>query len=146
MIYYLFTTYFVNSHKRSPGSIRILNYLTSPVPGQLFRITNHQIKNIYGSTTLVLMKNGTWPSTIMLGLMRRKASMTTLPLTDWMGSTTTATARSDSASKLCWVLMSTPNTHTPCEKQCWGSMTFWCRSESVSVTKMDPDPTPFYVQ
>ena len=48
------------------------------------------------------------PSTIMLGLMSLKASMTTFPLTDWMGSTTTATARSDSASKLCWVLMSTP--------------------------------------
>ena len=30
-----------------------------------------------------------------------KASMTTLPLTDWMGSTTTATARWFNASKLC---------------------------------------------
>ena len=30
--------------------------------------------------------------TIMLGLMSLKASMTTLPFTDWMGSTTTATA------------------------------------------------------
>lgn len=30
-----------------------------------------------------------------------KASMTTLPFTDWMGSTTTATALWFSASKLC---------------------------------------------
>ena len=32
---------------------------------------------------------------------RLNASMTTLPFTDWMGSTTTATARWFSASKLC---------------------------------------------
>ena len=37
----------------------------------------------------------------------------TLPLTLWMGSTTTATARSDSASKLCCVLMSTPDNQQP---------------------------------
>ncbi len=51
MIYYLIT-YFVNSRKRSPGSIRILNYLTSPDPDPLFGVTNPQFKNIYGSTTL----------------------------------------------------------------------------------------------
>ena len=33
--------------------------------------------------------------------MRRKASMTTFPLTLWIGSITTATARADRASKLC---------------------------------------------
>lgn len=33
------------------------------------------------------------------GLMRRKASMTTLPLTDWMGSITTATDREFKDSK-----------------------------------------------
>ena len=39
--------------------------------------------------------------TIMFGLMSLKASMTTLPFTDWMGSTTTATAlKSDSVSML----------------------------------------------
>lgn len=37
----------------------------------------------------------------------------TFPLTLWMGSTTTATARSDSASKLCCVLMSTPDNQQP---------------------------------
>lgn len=37
----------------------------------------------------------------------------TFPLTLWMGSTTTATARSDSASKLCCVLMSTPDSQQP---------------------------------
>jgi hypothetical protein len=104
MIINLFTTYFVNGHKKAQS-------VSDADP--LFRITDPQFKNIYGFTTLVLlMKIDTWPRTIMLGLMRRKASMTTLPLTDWMGSTTTATARSDSASKLCWVFMSTPNTHT----------------------------------
>ncbi len=37
----------------------------------------------------------------------------TFPLTLWMGSTTTATARSDRASKLCCVLMSTPDNQQP---------------------------------
>ena len=37
----------------------------------------------------------------------------TLPLTLCMGSTTTATALSDSASKLCWVLISTPDSQQP---------------------------------
>lgn len=39
--------------------------------------------------------------------------MTTLPLTDWMGSTTTATARGVSCSKLCCVLMSTDESQQP---------------------------------
>jgi hypothetical protein len=45
--------------------------------------------------------------------MRRKASMTTLPLTDWMGSTTTATERELRDSKDCWVLMSTEESQQP---------------------------------
>jgi hypothetical protein len=36
---------------------------------------------------------GSVPGATVWGWMRRKASMTTLPLTDWMGSTTTATER-----------------------------------------------------
>ena len=40
-------------------------------------------------------------------------SIFTFPLTLWMGSTTTATARSDRASKLCCVLMSTPDNQQP---------------------------------
>ena len=39
--------------------------------------------------------------------------MTTLPLTDWMGSMTTATARGVSCSKDCWVLMSTEESQQP---------------------------------
>jgi len=39
--------------------------------------------------------------------------MTTLPLTDWMGSMTSATARLLSCSKLCCVLMSTPESQQP---------------------------------
>jgi hypothetical protein len=39
--------------------------------------------------------------TIICGLMSRKASMTTLPLTDWMGSMTMETARGLSCSKDC---------------------------------------------
>jgi hypothetical protein len=35
------------------------------------------------------------------GLMSLKQSITTLPLTLWIGSTTTATARGFSCSKLC---------------------------------------------
>lgn len=37
----------------------------------------------------------------------------TFPFTDWMGSTTTATALSDKASKLCCVLISTPDSQHP---------------------------------
>ena len=47
------------------------------------------------------------------GLINRKASMTTLPLTDCMGSTTTATARGVSCSKDCCVLMSTEDNQQP---------------------------------
>ncbi len=115
MIYYLFTTYFVNGHKEAqlvsgsiiiwPPQIRIRYSGLQILGSKIFTDPQHW----YWSK---LVPYRTWPRTIMLGLMRRKASMTTLPLTDWMGSTTTATARSDSASKLCWVLMSTPNTQT----------------------------------
>lgn len=41
------------------------------------------------------------------------ASMTTFPLTLWIGSTTTATALSDSASNDCCVLISTPDNQQP---------------------------------
>jgi hypothetical protein len=44
---------------------------------------------------------GSCPAMIVCGLIRRKASITTLPLTDWIGSITTATERAFSASKLC---------------------------------------------
>merc|ERR1719336_1136119 len=50
---------------------------------------------------------------IICGLIVRKQSITTLPLTDWIGSTTTATALSESASKDCCVLMSTPESQQP---------------------------------
>mmetsp|Transcript_44342 Transcript_44342/g.110272 ORF Transcript_44342/g.110272 Transcript_44342/m.110272 type:complete len:203 (-) Transcript_44342:930-1538(-) len=50
---------------------------------------------------------------IICGFIERKQSITTFPLTDWMGSTTTATARWLSASKLCCVLMSTPESQQP---------------------------------
>ena len=43
----------------------------------------------------------------------RKASMTTLPFTDCTGSTTTATARGLSCSKLVCVFMSTPESQQP---------------------------------
>jgi hypothetical protein len=39
--------------------------------------------------------------------------MTTLPLTDWMGSMTTATARGVSCSKDCCVLISTLESQQP---------------------------------
>lgn len=42
----------------------------------------------------------TCPRRSSCGLIRRKASMTTFPLTLWMGSMTTATARGFKASKL----------------------------------------------
>ncbi|TNN74507.1 hypothetical protein EYF80_015287 [Liparis tanakae] len=45
--------------------------------------------------------------------MFTQAFIFTFPLTLWMGSTTTATARSESASKLCCVLMSTPDNQQP---------------------------------
>ena len=42
-----------------------------------------------------------------------KLPITTFPFTDWIGSTTTATARSESASKDCCVLISTPDNQQP---------------------------------
>merc|ERR1719329_1660946 len=45
--------------------------------------------------------------------MSRKQSMTTLPFTDWMGSTTTPTALGFSCSKLCCVLTSVPENQQP---------------------------------
>mmetsp|Transcript_3517 Transcript_3517/g.11737 ORF Transcript_3517/g.11737 Transcript_3517/m.11737 type:complete len:384 (-) Transcript_3517:603-1754(-) len=56
---------------------------------------------------------GSCPSMMSCGLMDRKASMTTLPFTDWIGSITTATARWLSASNDCCVLMSTPDSQQP---------------------------------
>ena len=50
---------------------------------------------------------------MLLGLINRKASITTFPLTDWIGSTTTATARGFSCSKDCCVLMSTLESQQP---------------------------------
>lgn len=62
---------------------------------------------------LEVVWRGSWPSMRVCGFMRRKASMTTLPLTDWMGSITTATARGVSCSKDCCVLMSTLESQQP---------------------------------
>ena len=50
---------------------------------------------------------------IICGLIVRKQSITTFPFTDWIGSTTTATARWLSASNDCCVLMSTPESQQP---------------------------------
>ena len=47
------------------------------------------------------------------GLISLNASMTTFPLTDWMGSTTTATHLGWSISKLCWVFTSVPESQHP---------------------------------
>ncbi len=44
---------------------------------------------------------GSSPWRTMAGLMSRNASITTLPFTDWIGSTTTATDRRSSCSKDC---------------------------------------------
>ena len=46
-----------------------------------------------------------------------KLPITTFPFTDWIGSTTTATARSESASKDCCVLISTPDNQQPKKKK-----------------------------
>lgn len=50
---------------------------------------------------LLVVWRGSCPSIIVWGLMRRNASITTLPFTLCTGSTTTATARWFRASKLC---------------------------------------------
>ena len=44
---------------------------------------------------------GSRPIMTPLGSIERKASMTTFPLTDWIGSITTATARGFSCSNDC---------------------------------------------
>lgn len=53
----------------------------------------------------------------------------TFPFTLWMGSTTTATALSDKASKLCWVLISTPDNQQP--KPGW----LWYQPTTISGLK-----------
>lgn len=63
--------------------------------------------------TLDVVCRGSCPSIIVCGLMHRKASMTTFPFTDWIGSTTTATARWLRASNDCCVLTSTPESQHP---------------------------------
>ena len=62
---------------------------------------------------------GSCPSIIVWGLIKRNASITTFPLTLWLGSTTTATAHWLRASKLCtnhtsFIISLTKN----CEKSC----------------------------
>lgn len=68
----------------------------------------------------------------------------TFPLTLWMGSTTTATARSDSASKLCCVLMSTPDNQQP--KPGW----LWYQPTTISGLHRDCKPSlsdiQFYIR
>ena len=56
---------------------------------------------------------GSCPRSIDCGLMSLKASITTFPLTDWIGSMTTATTLLFKASKLCWVFISTPESQQP---------------------------------
>lgn len=62
---------------------------------------------------LLVVWRGSWFKAIDCGLIVRNASITTFPFTDWIGSTTTATALSESASNDCWVLMSTPESQHP---------------------------------
>ena len=56
---------------------------------------------------------GSCPIIRVWGFINRNASITTLPLTDCMGSTTTATARGVSCSNDCCVLMSTDDNQQP---------------------------------
>src|SRR3954469_7762671 len=62
---------------------------------------------------LDVLWRGSWPIMRDCGLISRKASMTTLPFTDWIGSTTTATARGVNCSKDCCVLISTDDSQHP---------------------------------
>jgi hypothetical protein len=50
---------------------------------------------------LEVVCRGSIPIMRVVAWIRRNASMTTLPLTDWMGSMTTATAREVRPSKAC---------------------------------------------
>lgn len=62
-------------------------------------------------------------------LKKKKQAYNTFPFTLWMGSTTTATALSDKASKLCWVLISTPDNQQP--KPGW----LWYQPTTISGLK-----------
>lgn len=84
------------------------------------------IEGFFRWPTFDVVCRGSWPSIISCGLIKRKQSITTLPLTYWVksdnsaqdnwtlpptlwtGSMTMATARWLSASKDCWVFISTP--------------------------------------
>lgn len=65
----------------------------------------------------------------MKNLKNKKQAYYTFPFTLWMGSTTTATALSDKASKLCWVLISTPDNQQP--KPGW----LWYQPTTISGLK-----------
>lgn len=62
---------------------------------------------------LLTRRQSTWFCKRLYGFLTCDQLVLTFPLTDWIGSTTTATALSDSASKLCWVLISTPESQQP---------------------------------
>lgn len=57
--------------------------------------------------TFEVVCRGSCPTMIICGLIDRNASITTLPFTDWIGSTTTATALALSCSKLCMTIART---------------------------------------
>eukprot|EP01139_Manchomonas_bermudensis_P014511 Amastigsp_a508550_293.p4 type:complete len:129 gc:universal Amastigsp_a508550_293:631-245(-) len=91
--------------------------------------------------TFEVVCRGSRPTIAMCVGIERNASMTTLPLTDWSGSTTTATARSLSCSNDFCVLTSTPESQQPkpgCE---WYQPTtiserpVWVNMSSMSVWK-----------
>ena len=63
-------------------------------------------------TTAVVWR-GSAPVMAVRWLVQRKASMTTLPLTDWIGSMTTLTLRALSFSKEAAVFTSVPESQQP---------------------------------
>ena len=104
------------------------------------------IEGLFRCPRFDVVCRGSWPIMRVCGFMSRNASMTTLPLTDCIGSTTTATARGVSCSNDCWVLMSTEESQQPkpgCEWYHPTTVSALCRIRNIARKKMAiPDPPP----
>ena len=70
--------------------------------------TNLNVWRVFKCVLELVVWRGSPPIMMIWGLIDRKQSITTFPLTDWMGSTTIPTAREFKASNDCWVFTSTP--------------------------------------
>ena len=80
---------------------------------------------------------GSRPDIITPCSILRKASITTLPLTDWMGSTTIATALGFKFSCYFWVSISVPESQGPKPGWEWYQPTTFCSRPTCFIFSMN---------